>query len=150
MTDADAAGTARDIAIWRHRFGARVWLYVVSRGTTRGPRAGQESRIGAGNHCDVCEIRDYGGDYGIAAYVRQTGGMMRLMERIVLMFRSGASQEPDITERAIASMRAVGDRADELNERLKPYLAADDPFASFVADMYNLGQVGRIYEGPLK
>lgn len=66
------------------------------------------------------------------------------------MFGYGREPMPDITDQAIASMRAVGERADELNETLKPYLAANDPFAAFVGDMYNLGQVERIHQGPRK
>lgn len=75
---------------------------------------------------------------------------MRWMERIRGMFGYGREPRPDITDQAIASMRAVGVKADELNETLKPYLAADDPFATFVGDMYNLGQVQRIHLGPKK
>lgn len=75
---------------------------------------------------------------------------MRLMERIGRMFGFGARREPDMTDHAIASMRAVGVKADALNESLKPYLKANDPFASFVGDMYNLGQVDRIHRGSRK
>lgn len=72
---------------------------------------------------------------------------MRSLKR---MFGFGAERAPDMTDQAIASLKSIGEKADQLNATLEPYLKAHDPFAAFVGAMYNARQVERIYMGPPK
>lgn len=44
----------------------------------------------------------------------------------------------------------ISDRADELQENLKVYQRAKDPFAAMMADLYNRDQLSRIHRDLVK
>lgn len=74
---------------------------------------------------------------------------MTLRDRVKAMFGFGR-KEPDVTDQALQAVRDVKQTTAELDEKLKPYLEHHDPFAAMVGDMYNLGQISRVYRGPEK
>lgn len=53
---------------------------------------------------------------------------------------------PEIQQSRELSTR-ISARADELQENLKQYQRARDPFAALMADLYNREQLSRIHEG---
>lgn len=42
----------------------------------------------------------------------------------------------------------LSQRADELTKHLQKYHRANDPFAAFMADLYNRDQLSKIHRGP--
>lgn len=66
------------------------------------------------------------------------------------MFGHCHKDSPDVTDQALDAVRDVRAKTAELDKMLKPYLRHHDPFAAMVGDMYNLGQVSRIYRGTEK
>lgn len=77
--------------------------------------------------------------------------MNRLTAWVCRMFGFNRhNEESGKVDEAIERLRSAGQSAEELNEKLKPYLASKDPFSLFVGDMYNLGQSNRAFRGPPK
>lgn len=54
---------------------------------------------------------------------------------------------PSNVDRAIALTRQTTRTAKALDERLKPYLEKNDPFAALVADVYQDRQIAHITDG---
>jgi hypothetical protein len=69
---------------------------------------------------------------------------MSALERLIELLWQ---PKPRSTEAAMArdlSLR-IGQRADELNEHLKTYQRARDPFAALMADLYNRDQLDKLH-----
>lgn len=72
---------------------------------------------------------------------------MTLLSHVMRRLGFPDTRQPDVTDQARSAVDQIKETTAELDERLKPYLRACDPFAAMVGDMYNLGQVSRIYKG---
>lgn len=51
---------------------------------------------------------------------------------------------PEVKE-AAELRRRISDKADQLNSQLQTYQRARDPFAAFMADVYNRDQMSRLH-----
>ncbi len=63
-----------------------------------------------------------------------------------LLWRKQEQPPEAVLARELA--RRIGERADQLNNHLKGYQRARDPFAAMMADLYNREQIDRIHKGP--
>jgi hypothetical protein len=76
---------------------------------------------------------------------------MSAWERIMAWLFNPKGRDPEAVETRIVARelsQRIGQRADELNNHLKTYQRARDPFAALMADLYNRDQLEKIYRGP--
>lgn len=75
---------------------------------------------------------------------------MRFISKVgeMLWCHPHKSSNEEMTKEAIARVRSVGMRADELNMALQKYVQADDPFRAFAVDVFEREQESKIHYGP--
>lgn len=71
---------------------------------------------------------------------------MRLFRRAIDMLGFGPGKRT-IVDDAIDRSRAVGAKADDINESLSVYLTRPDPFKAFAVDVFERDQESRIHRG---
>jgi hypothetical protein len=64
---------------------------------------------------------------------------------VVLLF--GKKTEPCDAARARELSESISRKADRINEHLRNYQRARDPFAAMMADLYNRDQLSRLHKG---
>lgn len=72
---------------------------------------------------------------------------MTLWEWVRQAFISRRPPSPEAIE-AREIRRRITEQADQITEHLQKYNRARDPFAAFMADLYNRDQLTRVHRGP--